>query len=154
MLAKIIKADKSNNDANTAALINVTLHSMFREIGLELNGRNVGDTSHLYSYRSLLETLLNFSKETETTRYWCEGSTKKTTGHMDVTAVGGNNAGLNASAATFAKSTVVELIGRPHIDVFHLERLIFPNIDIHMKLMPSSKYFVCKSVAPGWGAHQ
>ena len=51
LIAKITKADGTNIDANTAAEINLTLHSMFREIGLEFNGRNVGDTSQLYPYR-------------------------------------------------------------------------------------------------------
>ena len=37
VLAKITKADGTNIDANTAAPINLTLHSMFREIGVELN---------------------------------------------------------------------------------------------------------------------
>ena len=45
VLAKITKADGTNIDANTAAPIKLTLHSMFREIGVELNNRNVGDTS-------------------------------------------------------------------------------------------------------------
>ena len=48
VLAKITKADGTNIDANTAAPINLTLHSMFREISVELNGRNVGDTCQLY----------------------------------------------------------------------------------------------------------
>ena len=43
VLAKITKADGTNIGANTAALINLQL--MFRKIGLDLNGRNVGDTS-------------------------------------------------------------------------------------------------------------
>ena len=51
VIAKITKADGTNIDANTAAPINLTLHSMLREIGLEFNGRNVGDTSQLYQYR-------------------------------------------------------------------------------------------------------
>lgn len=33
LLAKIIKADKTNIEANTSGLINMRLHSMFREIG-------------------------------------------------------------------------------------------------------------------------
>ena len=65
---------------------------MFREIGVELNIRNVGDTSQLYSYRSFVETLLKYSKETQETRLLCEGLTKDTTGHVNVTALGGNNA--------------------------------------------------------------
>ena len=51
LIAKITKADGTNIDANTAAPINLTLHSMVRKIGLEFNGRNVGDTSQLYPYR-------------------------------------------------------------------------------------------------------
>ena len=54
VIAKITKADETNIDANTAAPINLTLHSMFREIRLEFNGQNVGDTSQLYPYRSVL----------------------------------------------------------------------------------------------------
>ena len=51
VIAKITKADETNIDENTAAPINLTLHSMIREIGLEFNDRNVGDISQLYPYR-------------------------------------------------------------------------------------------------------
>ena len=105
---------------------------MFREIGVELNGRNVGNNSQLYPYRSFVENLLNYSKETQETRLLCKGWTKDTTGHVNVTAVGGTDAGLNARAVNFAKSAVVEFICRPHADVFHQDRLIPPNIDLNL----------------------
>ena len=73
---------------------------------------------------------------------------------MGVTADDGNNAVLNAYAATFARNTVVELIGLPHLDVFKQKRLIYPNLDLQMQLMPSPNNFVCKSAAPGQGAQQ
>ena len=72
VIAKITKADRTHIDANTAAQINLTLHSMFREIGLEVNRQNVGDTSQLYPYRSVLEGLLHFSKEVKKTRLLSE----------------------------------------------------------------------------------
>ena len=118
VLANITKVDGRKIDANTAAPINLTLHSMFREIDVALNGGNVGETSQLYPYLFIVESLLNYSKETQETRLLCEGWTKYTTGHVNVTAVGGNNAGLNARAVNFARSTVVELIGRFDADVF------------------------------------
>ena len=90
---------------------------MFGEIGLKFNGQNVGDTSQLYPYRSVLESLLNFCKEMQETRLLHEGSTKDTSGHMTVTAVGGNNAGLDARAVIFVRSTLVKLIGRRYLDV-------------------------------------
>ena len=73
VIAKITKEDGTNIDANTTSLINLTLHSMFREIGLEFNGRNVGDTSQLYLYRSVLESLLNLCKEVQKTCLLSEG---------------------------------------------------------------------------------
>ena len=66
----------------------------------------------------------------------------------------GKNASLNARAATFGRSTLVEPIGRPHLDVIHQERLISPNSDLHMKLIPSPNDFVCKSAVPGQARHQ
>ena len=54
---------------------------------------------------------------------------------MGVIAVGENNAGLNTRATKFAKSAVVKLIGRPHLDFFQQERLIFPNIDLNIRLI-------------------
>ena len=97
---------------------------MFREIELEFNGQYVGDTSQLYPYRSVLESLLNFCNEVQETRLLSEGWTKDTSEHLNVTEIGGNHAGLNARAATFARSTLVELIGRPHLVVFHQEHLL------------------------------
>ena len=154
VIAKITKADGTNIDANIAAPINLTLHTMFREIGLEFNGPNVGDTSQLYPSRSVLERLLNICKEVQETRLLSEGWTIDTSGHMNVTEVGGNYAGMNARAATFARGTLVELIGRPHLDVFHQERLIPPNIDLYIKLIPSPNDFLFKSAAPAANAQQ
>ena len=45
VLAKITKADGTSIKAKTSGPINLTLHLMFRVIGLDLNGQNVNDTS-------------------------------------------------------------------------------------------------------------
>ena len=95
-----------------------------------------------------MESLLNYSKETQETRLLCEGWTKDTTGHVNVAVVVGNNAGLNTRAVNFAKSTVVELIGRFYAEVFLKDPLFPPNIDFNIKLMPLPNNFVCKSAAP------
>ena len=73
---------------------------------------------------------------------------------MIVTVVGGNDAELNARAATFAKSTLVKLIFRLYLDVFHQEHFIPINIDFHNKLILPAYDFVCKSAAPAENAQQ
>ena len=71
---------------------------------------------------------------------------------MPVTDVAGANAGLKTRAVTFVTSTLVELVGRPHVDVFHHYRLIPPAIDLHIKLISAADSFLCKSATPGKGA--
>ena len=117
-----------------------------------MNSQIVGNTSQLYSYRSHLETLLKLCKESQETRFLCKSWTKDTIGHMGVIAVGWNNAGLNDRLAKFAKSSVIELISRPHLDVFNQKHLVPPNIYLHIKLVLSLNYFVCKSAAQYQGA--
>ena len=73
---------------------------------------------------------------------------------MGVTAVGGNNTGLNTRATKFARSAMVELIGRPHLNALKQERFMPPNIDLNMRLIPSPNDFVLKSAAPAQGGQQ
>ena len=47
---------------------------------------------------------------------------------------------------------MVKFIGRSHADVFHQDRLIHPNVDLNLKLMPSPNNYVCKSAAPAKNA--
>ena len=131
VLANVTNADETNIEANTAAPINRTLQSMSREIGLEFNGRNVSDTDQLFRYRSHLENLLNFCQKNQEIRLLCKGWTKDTTGHMNVTARCKNNASLNARTATFAKSTLVELIGRTRLDVQQITPYSFKHRSPH-----------------------
>jgi len=41
----------------------------------------------------------------------------------------------------------VQLVGRPHLDIFQQNRLIPPGVDLHLKLIPSSDPFVIMSNA-------
>ena len=56
LLAMITKADVMSIDVNTVAPINLTLHSMFGEIAVKLNCRNLGDTSQLYPYGPIIKS--------------------------------------------------------------------------------------------------
>ena len=66
VLGRITNADGSNIGSNTAGPVNLPLHSMFREISVEINGRNVSDTTPLYPYRPYIETLVNLARKLKT----------------------------------------------------------------------------------------
>ena len=71
---------------------------------------------------------------------------------MAVTDLAGANTGLASRATRFARSAVIELVGRPHLDLFHQSRIIPPGIILRIKLIPSSNQFVCICPAPGQNA--
>ena len=155
--AKITKANGTDMDGNVrAAPVNLLLHSLFREITASLNDTPVSDPNPLYPYRAYLETLLNYSEDVQKYRLITEGWAKDTAGQMAVTslAADGANIGLKDRATRFATSTVVELVGRPHLDIFHQNRLIPPGTALRIKFIPSSNQFVCISPPPADNAQQ
>jgi len=143
--AKITKADGGNPDAHTVGPINLPLHSMFKEVPVQLNGKDVGDPNSLYPYRAYLETALSYSEEVQKTRLLSEGWVKDLAGHMDVANPAGANTGLAAREDSWDEGATVELVGRPHVDVFQQNRLIPPGVDLHMKLVPASDAFFIMS---------
>ena len=98
---KMTKADGNNMTAATGAIINLQLHSLFREVSVELNGRSVNDPNQMYPYRAYHKTLLNYSKETQ---LLCEGWVRDTANQLAVTAAGGDNRKLATRATMFAES--------------------------------------------------
>lgn len=57
------------------------------------------------------------------------------------------NTGLKVRAKTHKGSKVVTFIGRPHVDIFHLGKLLPPGVDMTVKLVPSNDAFVL--IRPG-----
>ena len=133
--------------------VNDILNTMFQSIDLELGGVLVTDPNTKYAYRALVENLINYNKQVATTRLLTEGWVKDTAAHIAVTDVAGHNDGLTTRAHWFALSRVVTFIGRPHLDLFHQEKLIPSNIDIKLRLIPNSHTFILKTAAPVDGQH-
>jgi hypothetical protein len=145
VLAQITKANGDPTVEHTVGPINLPLHSIFKEVTADLNGTLVSDTNNLYGYRSYFETALNFTKETQDTRLLVEGWIKDLAGKMDVANPAGDNTGLATREDEWNKSGVVQLIGRPHSDMFMQSRLIPPGLDLHMKFIPAAHEFVIMS---------
>ena len=59
---QIVKKDETNmpaGDGCKSGVVNLLLHSMFKEVTVLFNNKTVNDPSNMYAYRSYLETLLN-----------------------------------------------------------------------------------------------
>ena len=155
--AKITLANR--NDivaADQVGPINLSLHSMFSSIEVQMGGKVITDNNGLYPYRAYLETLLNYNRDLQETQLESSLWYKDTATQFQTFDCGNNgaNRGLVSRARFFRLSAEVEMMGRPHCDIFHQDRAILPNVSIDLNLIPSHDNFILVSPAPGGGGNQ
>ena len=86
----------------------------------------------MYAYRAYLETLINCTDDIQNYRLKAEGWYKDTHDKINE-ADSKDNKGLVDRKKYCAESPEIVLIGRPHVDVFHIDKLIPPGIDVAIK---------------------
>lgn len=148
---QIVKADGTDLvAADKVGPINYSLHSLFKQVDVSLNGQEISDSSSMYPYRAYLEALLNYGDEAKKGHLSSALYYQDTAGKLDVEdptlAVNGNH-GLQARAAFFKESADVELMGRLHSDIFHTNRQLMNGVNVRIKFIPSSDAFVLMGTA-------
>ena len=98
MTGKITKKDGTTklggNDQSNVAPVNNFLHSLFRQVDVYLNGKQVTPAMGTYAYRSYIETLLNYDVSAKQSQFSSALYYKDTPGQMD-------KVGALASTKTF-----------------------------------------------------
>ena len=87
---------------------------------------------------------MNYSNDVEHYRLRAEGWIRDTdTANMDPE----HNAisGVAKPAPWVFESHVFEVVGRPHLDLFHQSKLIPPGINMLMRFIPANDTFVIKT---------
>ena len=144
--ARILDAADHPPDANLhPSVVNNVFNSMWRDMTLTMNGRQITEPNNMYAWRAYFEDLLNYSSDVQHTRLHCQCWHRDTAGHLAVRAHNGANVGYNTRAAKFAEGHVVEMIGRPHLDMFNQDKLIPPGININYRLLPAADTFVIRT---------
>ncbi|KAF0139987.1 MAG: hypothetical protein FD143_3540, partial [Ignavibacteria bacterium] len=83
---KITNADGTNLAADApVGPANLMAHTMFSNIELYLNGKQITEPTNHYHYRAYMETLLNSSLTAQTKRMIMEGWLIDTSGQVNVT---------------------------------------------------------------------
>ena len=84
---KITKKDGESkldgNDQSNVAPVNNFLHSLFRQVDVYLNGKQVTPAMGTYAYRSYIETLLNYDVSAKQSQFSSALYYKDTPGQMD-----------------------------------------------------------------------
>ena len=167
---KITKKDGTSkldsNDQSNVAPVNNFLHSLFRQVDVYLNGKQVTPAMGTYAYRSYIETLLNYDVSAKQFQFSSALYYKDTAGQMDKTGALASLKTLNyKKAATNADSSeelyVPEsgnqgfakrhqfikngnrfvLSGPIFSDIFMTDRLLLNMMDLKVVLNRSSDAF-------------
>ena len=140
---KISKADGSNlGDGAKISTTNLLLHTLFPQVDCKLNEKLVTPSINTYAYKAYLETLLSHPRESKET--WLQSEFY----HQDHPPIDSNdptaegaNPGLVTRSEKISKSKIVELVGRPHIDILQTDRYLLNGVDMSMKFTRSASNF-------------
>ena len=139
----IKKAAGGNVDAADWAkcqFVNNLLHSLFRSIDLEIEGKTVTQTPQTYAYKAYFETLFGYTEEAKvgylTSSFWYNDDDKKNAisqvpvGWIKPTVI--KNTGEGKS---------IELLGKLHLDLCFQPRALIGGTKLKFTFIPNDKNF-------------
>ena len=157
---KIKKADGTNlTAADTTAIfpVNNFAHSLFKQISVRLNNTLISPQTDTYGYKALLDTVLNFDRDDRETilkpQGWTNGLNppiaQLTANQLDVAHA--DHAALPETERLALKHMRQEygqyvskthvLRFKPMIEVFHLSKLLVPQLQIGIQMFFNSPDF-------------
>ena len=140
---KLTLADGSRiPDDIPVAPTNLFAHSLWANISLNLNGKELQEKDWLYAHRAMLTTLLSYDKDVQETRCWLEAFSKDEAGRMDETTIGAwANSGFMTRKGLAEGSRIFTMYMRPHLDLFEQSLCIPPNCQMTIKFTPQTTDF-------------
>ena len=140
---KIVDKAGADIQAGTeVGVVNASLHTMWAQIDVYLNGVLVSTSSTNYPYSSMLKLLTENNNGVKKTRLTSEGYYKDTAGFMDDTRCKlGENIGLYVQFGLVEDSKVASFYGPLLADMMQLDRYLLPGVDIQIRLWPSKNDF-------------
>ena len=136
---KIKKADGDDvTDADNVALVNLSLHSLFRQVDISLNQTIITSTVGVnYPYKALIDCLLSYNNTEAVSQLQLEGFYKDVRYYMDDVTL---NSG-HVQRKSLTMHGIVDFEGPLHIDVAQQPKLIPNGVEIAVKLFQSGDAF-------------
>jgi hypothetical protein len=160
---KVVKANGTNLSGNEQPSIgpaNNFLHTLFKQVDVYMNGKQVTPAMGTYAYRAYLETLLNYNVSAKESQLTSALYYKDTPGHMDdagslpsektITIAGANqkimvpgsgNQGFAKRDQFILDGKLLTIDGPLFLDAFMSNRLLLDKVDIKLILNRSSNEF-------------
>ena len=142
-----LTAINGENLAADAAVgpVNLFLHSLFSQVDISLKGTLITASTNTYPYRAMIETLLSYGEDANTSQLTSTLFYKDQAGRMDSIDVGADvaarNDGLMKRRAIGRESREFDMMGRLHADIFYQDRYMLNEVGIKIKLVRSKNAF-------------
>ena len=159
---------KLDNGGNIATANNVfpapnLFHTIIKQPVVTLNGTTVSEQTDTYAYKAYLETIMNYDQEAAETYLQMQGfypaldhpttltnnvldlTTNQGAGHDDFQALAKESQKAIRSALALRDNVTggktLVLLGKPHIDIFNVKRLLPPQVNLKMKFFLNNPEF-------------
>ena len=120
--------------------VNYILNTLFSECSVFLNEKQVSSQVN-YSYRSILESLLLYSKSAQDSLLSASMFHKDTAGQHDSIGANSANAGFTARYNACKLSKKLQLAGPLHIDLASQPKLLINGVNVRIKLEKNKHSF-------------
>lgn len=125
---------------------------MFSQVDIFLNQRNICPPTSHYSYRSYLETLLNYGIDAKNTYLQTCMWYKDDSGRMDTVTLDENhvgNSGYEKRKTLSSNGRLFELYGHLHCDLFNQNKYFINGVEVAVRLVKEKPQFCLMSDADG-----
>ena len=140
LACRIVNADGTDLAADAeVGPTNLFLHSLFSQVNVTLGGALVSESNNNYAYRAFMETLLSYGPAAKDSQLTAALWYKDTPGKMET--IDDTNVGMKHRKSLAARSRVVEMTGKLHLDLFFQERYIINKVNLKLKLVRSKDGF-------------
>jgi hypothetical protein len=124
---QLVKDDGSAFDAaDVVGPVNNLFDTMWSDIKVDFNQKQVSDSRNMYHYRAYFEDLFNFNNTAKDSHQTASLWVQDTPGKMD----NYNAEAFKARMKICEKSGVVDLAGKLHCDMFNSSKFLLNDIDI------------------------
>ena len=147
--AKIVKPDGTNvADDEQVAAVNFLLHTLFSQIDVLLQQKQISSTGNNYPYKAIIDAYLNYGKDAKLSHLQSALYFKDTPGELDsiepkaadALSTPANN-GLGARWQLTKGGKTVDLMGVPLLDMFQLDRYILDGVAVKLRMVQSKNSF-------------
>ena len=133
-----LSADAKKNISHVGP-VNNFMHSLFSQVDVSFNQKQVSPPNNTYAYRAYIETLLNYGYGAKNSHLSTVLWSADSAGNMD-DCEEANEGLVNRRHLLTGKS--VDMVGHLHCDVFNQEKLLLNGVEIKVRLIKAPDNFV------------